>query len=316
MRKNSLILVVGATGLIGRACVNSLLNFGFENILTPNRSELDLLDKKAVNNYFANTRADVVILAAGKVGGIQENQNKPVELLTENLTIHLNVCAAAQKYDCKKVVLLGSSCMYPKFCSQPMPVEALFTGRMESTSLSYALAKHASLQLGLSYNKQFSTNKFICLIPNSAYGPGDNFDPESGHVVSSLISRFHTAKQNDDKIVTLWGSGEPRREFIFSEDIADAIIFILMHNITTTNKPLNIGSGLDYSIRELANTISAEVDFRGMVNWDTEKPDGAPQKMLDTAPLGSLGWRAKTDLRSGIQQTYAWFLSSGQSAEL
>ena len=309
MRASSRILIAGASGLIGRACVKSFSSSGYKNLLTPNRRELDLHDQRAVQNYFANKKIDVVVLAAGKVGGILENQEKPVELLTENLLIHLNVCAAAQKHSCERVVLFGSSCMYPKFCNQPMSVDSLFAGKMESTSLSYSLAKHTSLQLGLSYNKQFLTDKFLCVIPNSAYGPGDNFDPDSGHVLSSLIYRFHRAKRNDDRVITLWGSGAPRREFIFSEDIADAILYLLEHKITTTSQPLNIGSGSDYSIRELADAISYEIDYRGTINWDPERPDGAPLKMLDSSPLSLLGWRASTDLRSGIKRTYSWFLS-------
>lgn len=315
MKLESRILIAGASGLIGRACVKAFASSGYRNLLTPNRSELDLHDQSAVYNYFEKKEIDVVVVAAGKVGGILENQEKPVELLTENLIIHLNVCAAAQKFECERAVLLGSSCMYPKFCDQPMPVSSLFAGKMENTSLPYSLAKHTSLQLGLSYNKQFLTDRFLCVIPNSAYGPGDNFDPKSGHVLSSLINRFHKAKLNNDKIITLWGSGTPRREFIFSEDIADAILFLLEHEITTDTQPLNIGSGSDYSISELADAISAEVDYQGTVFWDLEKPDGAPQKMLDTTPLSSLGWRPSVDLHSGIRRSYSWFLSNKSNFE-
>ena len=315
MNLESRILIAGASGLIGRACVKSFSSSGYKNLLTPNRSELDLQDQSAVYNYFVNQKIDVVVVAAGKVGGILENQEKPVELLTKNLIIPLNICAAAQKYNCERAVLLGSSCMYPKICDQPMPVSSLFTGKMESTSLPYSLAKHTSLQLGLSYNKQFMTDRFLCVIPNSAYGPGDNFDPKSGHVLSSLINRFHEAKMNNDKIITLWGSGTPRREFIFSEDIADAILFLLERGITTNDQPINIGSGSDCSISELADVISTEVDYHGTVIWDVTKPDGAPQKMLDTAPLSSLGWRPSVDLRSGIRCSYSWFLSNKSSSK-
>lgn len=315
MKLKSRILIAGASGLIGRACVKVFSSSGYKNLLTPSRNELNLHDQSAVYDYFENNGIDVVIVAAGKVGGILENQEKPVELLTENLIIHLNVCAAAQKHQCERVVLLGSSCMYPKFCDQPMPVSSLLTGKMESTSLPYSLAKHTSLQLGLSYNKQFLTDRFLCVIPNSAYGPGDNFDPASGHVLSSLINRFHEAKLNNDKIITLWGSGTPRREFVFSEDIADAIVFLLEREITTSAQPLNIGSGSDYSISELADAISAEVDYQGVVTWDLEKPDGTPQKMLDTSPLSSLGWRPSVDLRSGIRRSYSWFLSNKSSSK-
>ena len=268
------------------------------------------MDSCAVNNYFHANIIDVVILAAGKVGGILDNATNPVDFLNTNLRIHLNLTAAAQFSECHKVVLLGSSCMYPKDCKQPMSVSELSNGKMEPTSVAYATSKIAALQLGFSYNQQFGTNKFLCIIPNSAYGPGDNFDPDRGHVLSALIDRFHHAKHNNSSSLTLWGSGIPRREFIFSEDIANAIIFLLESGASTRDQPINIGSGVDHSIRELAEIIKAEVGFVGTVDWDARKPDGAARKMLDSSPLNALGWMPKTNLEAGIKATYAWYLNN------
>ena len=308
MDKHNTIFIAGSAGLIGQACVRQFLKRGYTSILAPTRQELDLADAQAVRVYFRQHNIDIVVLAAGKVGGILENKINPVDFLNVNLPIQINVCEAAQHSNCQKIVLFGSSCMYPKQCSQPMKPEDLFTGKMEPTSMAYAVSKIVGLQLGLSYNQQFGTDKFLGIIPNSAYGPGDNFNPESGHVLSALIQRFHQAKANGADHVILWGSGSPRREFLFSDDIADAIVFLLERGVSTPEFPINIGCGIDYSIKELAETIQNEIDFKGKIDWDLTKPDGAPRKLLDSSALQSLGWQATTSLETGIEETYRWFL--------
>jgi len=304
------IFIAGASGLIGQACEKILRERDYNNILTPSRNDLNLISPTEVKSFFNANNIDVVILAAGKVGGILENKNYPLDFLTTNLSIQLNVATSAIENDCKKVVLFGSSCMYPKKCHQPMREQDLFTGELESTSAAYAVSKMAGLQLGFSFNQQYSSDKFLCVIPNSAYGPGDNFNPESGHVLSSLINHFHQAKERELDDVTLWGSGTPRREFVYSEDIADAVVFLLEKKVHTSDRPINIGSGVDYSISELAEMIKSIIKFQGQINWDTNKPDGAPQKLLDCSSMKSLGWTADTKLFKGLKETYQWFLEN------
>ena len=310
LKKNNTIFLAGSSGLIGRACKKVLIEKGYKNILTPSRKELNLTDSVQVKNYFSSKKIDFVILAAGKVGGIIENKNNPVDFLPTNLPIQLNIFSSAIDNNCKKVVFFGSSCMYPKECSQPMNENDLFTGKMEPTSMAYAVSKIAGLQLGFSYNQQFMSDKFLCVIPNSAYGPGDNFNPKSGHVLSALIHRFHQAKNENFDEVELWGSGSPKREFIYSEDIADAVIFLLEKGINTRDKPINIGSGLDYSILELAQMIRMVTKYRGQINWNTSMPDGSPRKLLDSSSINSYGWRSKTPLMSGLKSTYQWYLKN------
>ena len=304
------ILVAGASGLIGRAVVKCFREAGCGDILTPSHAELDLEDSTQVSTFFQTRKPDLVVLAAGKVGGILENKSNPIEFLTRNLAIQMNVCAAADIAGTSRVVLFGSSCMYPKECPQPMSEEMLGTGKLEPTSLSYATAKIAGLQLGFSYNQQHDIERFLCVIPNSAYGPGDNFDPQSGHVLSSLIHKFHVAKMGSAEQVELWGTGAPRREFVFSADIADALLFMLKEGVRTDSMPINIGSGVDISIADLAVQIAAVVGFEGKIVWQTDKPDGTLRKLLDSERLLSLGWRPKTDLRAGLEETYKWYLAN------
>tara|TARA_A100001015_G_scaffold317415_2_gene434342 strand:+ start:99 stop:1040 length:942 start_codon:yes stop_codon:yes gene_type:complete len=304
------ILVAGASGLIGRAVVKCFGEAGCKGVLTPSHSELDLEDASQVTAFFQRHKPDVVVLAAGKVGGILENKSKPVEFLTRNLAIQMNVCAAADLMRTSRVVLFGSSCMYPKECPQPMREDMLGAGKLEPTSLSYATAKIAGLQLGFSYNQQRNIDRFLCVIPNSAYGPGDNFDPQSGHVLSSLIHKFHVAKLAAADHVALWGTGAPRREFVFSADIADALLFLLNQEVTTQHMPINIGSGHDISIADLATQIAAVVGFDGKIVWQTDKPDGTLRKLLDSERLLSMGWKPKTDLQAGLEDTYRWYLAN------
>ena len=307
MNPSDTILVLGASGLIGRAILKTLNLRGYKKVLSPTRKELDLCNKSKIEDYFATHQIDYVIVAAGKVGGIQENINNPVALLETNLQITQNIVAATHQIECKKTVLFGSSCMYPKYCQQPMSVQYLGSGEMEQSSIAYSTAKMVSLQLARAYNAQHKKNQYIFLIPNSAYGPGDNFNPSSGHVLSSLIARFVEAKNSNSKKVELWGTGEPIREFVFSEDIAEAVLFILEKNLWCDNFPINIGSGVGHSIAELAEIIKSEVGFSGSIVWDKSKPDGSPKKILDSTFIKSHGWRNGTDIRAGVKATLAWY---------
>lgn len=307
MDQDKSFLVLGASGMIGSACVRNLRANGTRKILAPSHQKLDLLDAVAVDNYFSSKKIDVVIMAAGKVGGILENQIKPFEFIQRNLLMQINVCQAAAKDSIKKVVLLGSSCMYPKHTPQPMPVSAILSGMPEPTSLPYAISKLAGIHLGLSFNKQFDRNKFLTIIPNSTFGPGDNFDANSGHVLSALISKFHNAKIEGRPNVSLWGSGKSKREFIFADDVASAIMFLLRNNTTNYCEPYNVGTGKDCAISELANLIRTIVGFEGQILWDRDKPDGTPQKLLDSGPINKMGWNEKFSLTEGIKITYDWY---------
>ena len=277
--------------------------------MTAGRRSLDLTDYSAVHAFFAANRPDYVVLAAGKVGGIVENQTHPADFMTQNLAIQLNVFAAAHQNGVKKLVFFGSSCMYPRECSQPMPETHLLTGKPEPTSAAYAISKLAGLQMCLAYNKQYDGTRFIPLIPNSVYGPHDNFDPKTSHVLSALIHRLHQAKISKKETVELWGTGSPRREFIHADDVADACLFLLTHDPVNIDLPLNIGVGIDYSIRELAEAIALIVGYTGRLEWDTTKPDGAPRKLLDSSKIYALGWKPSIPLEKGLKDTYAWYLA-------
>ncbi len=311
IKKEDRILIVGGSGMIGTACLKVLRKKGYSNLLVPTHETVDFCDNYATRRYFEDNVVDVVIQAAGKVGGILENQKNPATFLVTNLLINLNTAIAAERHQCKRVIFLGSSCMYPKECDQPMHIDDLFRGKLEPTSLAYATSKIASLELGFAFNKQSNTDRYLCLIPNSVFGPYDNFDPMSGHVLSSLITRFHRARENQEGIITLWGTGEPLREFIYSEDVADAIVFMLEQGITSPNKPINVGSGCEISISALANLIKSEIGFTGDIIWDNTKPNGSMRKILDTSLLQSLGWSAKTNIKSGIKSSYEWYVTNG-----
>jgi GDP-L-fucose synthase len=310
IEKTDTILVAGGSGMIGRACIRTLNQKGYSKILVPTHETLDFCNSNAVQNYFSDNKIDIVIQAAGKVGGILENQKYPAAFLVTNLLINLNTALAAEQHKCKRVIFLGSSCMYPKHCPQPMRVDDLFTGKLEATSLAYATSKLTSVELGLAFNRQSNTNRFLCLIPNSVFGPGDNFDPESGHVLSSLICRFHRAKENKENTITLWGTGEPKREFIFSEDLADAILFLLEQGFTAPDTPINVGSGFELSIAALADLIKSEIEFKGKIRWDADKPNGSLRKLLDNSVLLNLGWSPKTDIKLGIKSSYEWYVKN------
>lgn len=309
MEKSAKIFVAGHRGLVGSAFMRHFEQAGYSNVLTRTRAELDLFDQRAVLDFFRQERPEYVIFAAGRVGGIVENKTYPGDFITQNLEMQLNVFKAARECEVNRLVYFGSSCMYPRECPQPMNEDQLLTGRPEPTSIAYAIAKLAGVQMSLSYNEQYGRRRFIPVIPNSVYGPNDNFDPASGHVLSALINRFHAAKQQGLDKVTLWGSGSPRREFLYSDDLVRACMLLLDANLDELQMPLNIGPGDDVSIRELAETIAAVIGYQGALEWDTSKPDGTPRKLLDSARMKALGWAPSTTLEEGIRRTYEWYLS-------
>lgn len=307
MESEARIYVAGHTGLIGSAIMRALSRRGHSNIVVKSRRELDLTDGQAVLDFFESSKPHYVVLAAGRVGGIKENRRVPGDFLEQNLAIQLNVLRAARRTVVRKVILFGSSCMYPRVCPQPMAEEILLTGQPEPTSLPYAVAKLAGVSLCLAYNRQDGVDRFLPLIPNSTYGPHDNFDVESGHVLAALIARFHRAKEERLSSVSLWGTGDPRREFIHADDVAEASLYLLDYEEEKLPLPLNVGVGYDVSIKELASLVADVVGYRGTVCWDDSKPDGAPRKLLDSSKLYQLGWRPSIELREGIQRTYRWY---------
>ncbi|MHB8388468.1 MAG: GDP-L-fucose synthase family protein [Acidobacteriaceae bacterium] len=310
MDKSSRIYVAGHTGLIGSAVVRRLQLGGSSNVITASHFDLELTDALAVDSYFDGVRPEYVVLAAGRVGGIIENQTYPADFMYTNLAIQLNVLRAALRVGVKRLILFGSSCMYPRECPQPMSETALFSGYPEPTSLAYAVSKLAGMQMCLAYNQQYGEKRFIPVIPNSVFGPNDNFDPESGHVLSALIRRFHEAKATGAPNVTLWGSGNPRREFIHADDVALACLALLEGSTSQLQFPLNLGTGKDFSIRELAEAIAKVVGYTGKLEWDTSKPDGAPRKLLDSSRILAFGWQPTVDFTAGLKSTYQWYLES------
>lgn len=310
----SRIYVAGHTGLIGSAVTRRLQQLG-HTPLVRRRAELDLMDAARVAQFFAAEQPDYVVMAAGRVGGIVENRSYPADFLHENLALQLNVLGAAHAAGVKKLIFFASSCMYPRECAQPMAEEALLSGRPEPTSLAYAISKLAGMQMCLAYNQQFGAQRFIPVIPNSVFGPNDNFDPQRGHVLSSLIRRFHEAAQADAEHVTLWGTGTPKREFIYADDVADACIALLTKDTAELQLPLNIGVDEDLSIRELAEAIAGVIGYRGRILWDTSMPDGAPRKLLDSRRIREFGWAPKATLEEGLRATYQWYLQNAGQLE-
>lgn len=306
---DSKIYVAGHTGLIGSAFMRRLERDGCRHVITRPRAELDLTRGEDVADFFRREQPEFVILAAGRVGGIADNKAYPFDYAKENLAMALNVINAAHEVGVCRLLFFGSSCMYPRECAQPMAEEAILTGKPEPTSLSYAMAKLAGMQMCLAYNQQFGEARFLPVIPNSAFGPNDNFDPASSHVLSALLRRFHEAHLHDAEAVTLWGTGQPRRELVYVDDIVDACMFLLGADLSGVDFPLNIGTGEDHSIRELAETIAGITGYEGRLEWDADKPDGAPRKLLDSSRLRALGWRPTTSLLQGIEATYHWYLS-------
>ncbi|MDY2630720.1 GDP-L-fucose synthase [Clostridium sp.] len=307
MENNSKIYVAGHRGLVGSAIVRELKKKGYTNIIGKTHKELDLMDSIAVENFFKEEKPEYVFLAAAKVGGIHANSTYPADFIYENLQIQNNVIGNAYKYGVKKLMFLGSSCIYPKMCPQPIKEEYLLSGYLEETNEAYALAKISGLKMCQYFNKQYGTN-FISVMPTNLYGPYDNFHPENSHVMPALIRRFHEAKINNAKEVVVWGSGTPLREFLYSEDMADACVY-LMENYEG-NDFFNIGTGKEITIRGLAELIKEVVGYEGEIVWDTTKPDGTPRKLLDVSKLESQGWKYKMELREGINLSYKWFLEN------
>jgi GDP-L-fucose synthase len=310
LNKKDKIYIAGHRGLIGSALVKQFEKAGYHNLLLVSHAELDLTNAEATKSFFAQHRPDYVLLAAGKVGGIVENKTYPADFINANLAIQLNVLQSAHEVGVKKLILFGSSCMYPRECAQSMAEDVLLTGKPEPTSAAYAISKLAGLELCAAYNRQYGGQRFVSVIPNSAYGANDNFDPKSGHVLSVLINRFHEAQLNNAESITLWGTGSPRREFVYTDDIADACIFILENEDMGMELPINIGVGEDYAIKELAEHIAAITGYQGKIEWDTSKPDGAPRKLLDSQRINAYGWQAKIKLNEGLKLTYEWYLAN------
>jgi GDP-L-fucose synthase len=307
MDKSEKIFVAGHRGMVGSALVCQLESKGFLNLLVRNRSELDLRDESAVAKLFAEEKPAVVILAASKVGGIKANIDHPVAFLLENLQIQNNVMDAAYENGVRKLLFLGSSCIYPKLAPQPIPETALLSGPLEPTNEAYAIAKIAGIKLCQAYVREHGAN-FISMMPTNLYGPNDNFDLETSHVLPALLRKAHEAKTRKDRELIVWGSGKPRREFLHVDDLASACLLLLEKY--DSPEIINVGCGEDISIRELAELICDIVGFDGQLSWDTTKPDGTPRKLLDVTKLRALGWKPSTPLREGIAQTYEWFLAN------
>lgn len=298
------IYVAGHTGLVGSAIVRAIDSGAAHTWIGQTHAELDLLDRQAVFAYLEEAKPDAVIIAAAKVGGIVSNKTFPVEFLSQNLQIETNLLDACHAADIDRVLFLGSSCIYPKFAEQPIKEEYLLTGPLEPTNEAYALAKIAGLKLVQAYRREYGRN-WISAMPTNIYGPGDNFDLENSHVLPALIRKFHEAKVNGKSEVQLWGTGSPRREFIHSDDLASACLFLLEN--FSDDIALNVGSGIDIPIAELATLVAKVVGFVGEVSWDTTKPDGTPRKLLDVSIISDLGWKPIIPLALGIAQTYEWF---------
>lgn len=307
MKKWDKIYVAGHRGMVGSALIRRLEAEGFKNLLTRAHSQCDLTDESAVTKFFAEEEPDIVILAAAKVGGIKANNDYPVEFLHDNLRIQNNVIYAAHKAGVRKLLFMGSSCIYPRFAPQPIPETALLSGPLEPTNEAYAIAKITGVKLCQAFSREYGAN-FISVMPTNLYGPNDNFDLETSHVLAALLRKAHEAKTRKDRELVVWGSGTPRREFLHVDDLASACLFLLEKY--DSPEIINIGCGEDISIRELAELICDIVGFDGELAWDATKPDGTPRKVLDTTKLRTLGWQPTIPLRQGIAQTYEWFLKN------
>ena len=307
MEKNSKIYVAGHKGLVGSAITRKLQELGYTNLVFKTIDELDLLDQKATAEFFAAEKPEYVFLAAAKVGGIHANNEYPADFIYQNLQIQNNIIHNAYLNGAKKLLFLGSSCIYPRDCPQPIKEEYLLSGPLEKTNDAYAIAKIAGIKMCQSYNKQFDT-KFISVMPTNQYGPNDNFDLESSHVLPALLRKFHDAKISNAKEVVMWGTGSPKREFLHVDDTADACVHLM--ETYDSNEIVNIGTGEDITIKELAEMIKEIVGFEGEIVNDTTKPDGTPRKLLDVSRLHSIGWKHKIPLKDGIKMTYDWFLEN------
>lgn len=318
MKKTAKIFIAGHRGMVGSAIVRKLQAEGYDNLLLRSRSELDLCNQAAVESFFSKEKPEYVFLAAAKVGGIIANSSYPADFIYENLLIQTNIIHQSYKNSVKRLLFLGSTCIYPKLAPQPMKEEQLMTGSLEPTNDAYAIAKIAGIYQCRSYNRQYAT-RYLAAMPNNLYGPNDNFDLEKSHVLPALIRKFHEAKQSGTKDVTIWGTGTPFREFLHVDDLAEACLFLMNLNETAYQRLLddetapaliNVGSGEEVTIRELALLVKEAVGFEGEITFDTTKPDGTPRKLADTSRIHRLGWNHHIELRQGIAAAYQWYQDS------
>ena len=316
MNRDARIFVAGHRGMVGSAIVRRLQSLGYRNLITRGREELDLVDQAAVNAFFAENKIDQVYMASAKVGGIHANNTYPAEFIYQNLMVEANIIHAAHCNDVNKLLFLGSSCIYPKFAEQPMKEEALVTGVLEPTNEPYAVAKIAGIKLCESYNRQYGRD-YRSVMPTNLYGPNDNFHPENSHVVPALLKRFHEATQRGDDEVVIWGSGKPQREFLHVDDMAAASVHVMELDDATYQahtqpmlSHINVGTGVDCSIRELAETIARVTEYQGQLIFDSSKPDGTPRKLMDVSRLKALGWRSSISLEDGLRDAYRWFVEN------
>lgn len=312
MEKNSKIYVAGHRGMVGSAIVRELKRQGYENIITRTHAELDLVNQKAVDDFFAAERPEYVFLAAAKVGGIEANASHPADFMYQNMMLEMNVINAAWRNGCKKLEFLGSSCIYPRLAPQPMPESCLLTSSLEQTNRAYALAKISGLKYCEYLNRQYGTD-YISVMPTNLYGPNDNYHPTHSHVLPALIRRFHEAKENGLKEVVCWGDGSPLREFLYVDDLANLCVFLM--NNYSGNETVNAGTGKELTIKELSELVAKTVGYEGRIVWDTSKPNGTPRKLLDVSKAQALGWNYRTELPDGLRLAYEDFLSNPMRAE-
>lgn len=310
MDKQDKIYVAGHRGLVGSALIRHLQSEGYTNLITRTRAEMDLMDLVAVQKFFAEEKPDYVFLSAAKVGGIHANNTKGADFIYENLTIQNNIVKSAHDTKVKKLLFLGSSCIYPRDCPQPIKEEYFLDGKPEPTNIPYAAAKIAGILMCQAFHKQHGDN-FISVMPTNLYGPNDNFDLETSHVFPALIRKFHEAKVAGTPTVPVWGSGSPKREFLHVDDLAEACVYLM--NTYDDPSIVNIGTGVDITIKDFAELVKATVGYTGDIVWDSSKPDGTPQKLLDVGKVNKMGWKAKIDLRTGVQLTYDWYFQHGQA---
>jgi GDP-L-fucose synthase len=303
--RSARVFVAGARGLVGSAVRRHLAREGFTDVVGPGSAELDLRERRAVFDWFAATRPEVVVLAAARVGGIRANATHPAEFLSDNLRIQVNVLDAALEQGVERLLFLGSSCIYPKFADQPIREEALLTGALEPTNDAYAVAKIAGILQVQAVRRQHGL-PWICAMPTNLYGPGDNFHPEHSHVLPSMIRRFHEARESGAERVVNWGTGTPRREFLHVDDLARACLHLLERY--DASGPVNVGTGTDLTIRETAELVAEVIGYQGTLEWDTSQPDGTPRKLLDISRLTALGWTPRIGLHEGVARTYAWYM--------
>jgi GDP-L-fucose synthase len=310
MNKQARIFVAGHRGLVGSAIVRRLHALGYENLLLRTRAELDLCEQTAVRQFFAAERPEYVFLAAAKVGGIWANHTQPAQFLHDNLVIQSNIIDAAYRNNVQKLLFLGSSCIYPKHCPQPMKESYLLSGALEPTNEAYAIAKIAGLKMCRAYNVQYGTN-YLAVMPTNLYGPNDNFDLQSSHVLPALMRKFHEAKESGTPSVEVWGTGSPLREFLHVDDLAEACVYLMEHHdAAQIGEFINVGTGQEISIADLARLIREVVGYPGDIHFNSEKPDGTPRKVLDVSALAQLGWQAQRTLADGVRTTYEWFLQN------